>query len=847
MALSVNSRPSKTIDNYESTWNAISLPIQYQLESDLFPSNLVDSVYAISSFNNSNGFLRVVISGSPTNISDGETIKMSNSSIESYNGIFKIKEKIANNEYVLNVAYNGVGGVEMFQKYYNNYFTEVRLYAGLPSWHPESLNKPTEIVGTLRVTPDTDNLIIASFSGLIKDDISFDNQLLAGIDIDHFTGFFIEYREGYDEEVNGEIVTAYTTWQQDEISNCGGEIFSNGDFTTDLNGWSQQGTGVSFMWFGGSALAALTNANSNSATIYQEVNLIPNVEYLLTYDINRTNSMRSTFEIIALDDSLNEVVIANDIGDSASTDSIGFTPSTAITYIGFKFRSRLGVVSSDVSINEVNLTATTCQYQFWGSNSSLQFQNIRGGNMYDYIGKDANSQFMTQFEKPTLFRGEYFDVSIILDDNDVLANENTIRNGSILWLNAESLQLGNGDDVLTWEDSSTSGNDFTQAVAANSPKFKSSDSVLNNRASVDFGVGGIEWLDSSLNLPDTFNIYYVINFDDISGARPVIDSDASGRFFIQKTLADEYKYGNTGVNSVITNMVSTGIQYVHRIEYSPTVTSDWFEEVNANDNVTSFPTLATNVVLGSNNINSAGLDGSIGDLIITDGTDPCVDYAIRKYLGDKYNAYEFNGLAVNVKEYENGVLTNESTNDINLQGTGVYRIGVDIQGQNTDTANIQLISASVCERSEMLEVNIDDACSNQEIYLGWLNTLGGWDYWKFTAEKDYNINIEDKVNIERNIFSNWDNTFINGTTQLDTINTTAYPEIDVYSQYLNLEQLQAISQIKYSTRVVLINGDKQTTVIVDSDSITLYNDGDEDTLHTIRFKIRLPNIQVQSQ
>jgi hypothetical protein len=43
MALTVTSRPSKTIEGKTSTWNALNLPIQYKFESDLFPVNSVDS------------------------------------------------------------------------------------------------------------------------------------------------------------------------------------------------------------------------------------------------------------------------------------------------------------------------------------------------------------------------------------------------------------------------------------------------------------------------------------------------------------------------------------------------------------------------------------------------------------------------------------------------------------------------------------------------------------------------------------------------------------------------------------------------------------------------------------
>ena len=82
---------------------------------------------------------------------------------------------------------------------------------------------------------------------------------------------------------------------------------------------------------------------------------------------------------------------------------------------------------------------------------------------------------------------------------------------------------------------------------------------------------------------------------------------------------------------------------------------------------------------------------------------------------------------------------------------------------------------------------------------------------------------------------------------MDVINSSAYSEVGVFSQYLNEDDVLAISAIKYSPKVQVIDGLKKTTVIVDSDSILLFNDGDDETLHTIRFNIRYPNIQIQSQ
>ena len=840
MALSVVNRPSKEIEGYESTWNAINLPIQYKFSSDLFPVNSVDTAFNITGASNDNSFLSVTISASSTNTLEGETIQIEGSDIESYNGIFKIKEKISNTEYTINVAYKGVPLTGTFQKYYNNYFAEVRLYAGLPDDHAKNTDKPTENVGTLRVIPDTENNIIASFSGLIKDDIGFDNQLAEGIDIDHFTGFYVEYREGYDKNVGGDIETFYEDWEVDEIDNCGQEIFTNNSFATDLSGWTQILGGDTFTWNTGSATANLS-VDAFTQVIYQEVNLVANVLYQLDYDITKTNNKWSRFQVYALDED-NNILLLREIGGSSSeVGFITFTPSTNIVKIGFRFW-RSSTASTDVSINEVSLIAQTCQYQFWGSNSSLQFQNERGGNMYDNIAKNTDAKFMSAFNTPVIFDGEYRDDSIILPN--LPANEPDIEGVAYMWLNGNDLDGGNADPITEWID--RTGNVTVTGAVGFEPQVL--DSGINGNRGAKFN-GSTQYLTTDTNILQPNIVYIVFQFDDLD-TNTFWDSQESNRGAVFISGNDQMLRIFNGAGLLLSDMLSTSTGYVAKLLQD-----------GSNSSITVDNVLQATGEAGSNDMINVEIGRSVPTdpdayyngimseiIIIPDDTDPCTVWQIEAYLGAKYGTYDASSYALSTNEYDSlGNLISNEIKNLTFEDEGLYRIQTEKTNENADTADYTIISASDCGISETKSVVYNSECSNQEVYLSWLNTTGGWDYWKFTAEKDYNLAIDDKVTIERNIFSNWDSTFINGTTQLDVINTTAYNEIDVYSQYLDKDQLLAISQIKYSTKVLLIDGTKQTTVIVDSDSITLYNDGDEETLYTIRFKIRLPNIQTQSQ
>lgn len=131
------------------------------------------------------------------------------------------------------------------------------------------------------------------------------------------------------------------------------------------------------------------------------------------------------------------------------------------------------------------------------------------------------------------------------------------------------------------------------------------------------------------------------------------------------------------------------------------------------------------------------------------------------------------------------------------------------------------------------------------IVLNWLNTLGGWEHWNFTAFKTFGFDISEVRTIERDIFQNWDVDFIAGQTESEHISLKSREAISVRSQDLTLQQINAIARIKYSIKV---NDETDTTnivtVLVDKGSFQYRTDADK--RHTIEFIIRYPRKQIQS-
>lgn len=143
--------------------------------------------------------------------------------------------------------------------------------------------------------------------------------------------------------------------------------------------------------------------------------------------------------------------------------------------------------------------------------------------------------------------------------------------------------------------------------------------------------------------------------------------------------------------------------------------------------------------------------------------------------------------------------------------------------------------------SETKRFDIDCGCSEQELRLTWLNNLGGFDYWTFTAEKDKIIEIGDASTTSENIFPNWPKSY--GETA-DTIRKQTYRDSNegftVRSQLLTQDQVDAISYIKSSVLVQVINSrTDRRTVLVDTDSFVKYKENDK--TFTVQFNISYTN------
>jgi len=140
-----------------------------------------------------------------------------------------------------------------------------------------------------------------------------------------------------------------------------------------------------------------------------------------------------------------------------------------------------------------------------------------------------------------------------------------------------------------------------------------------------------------------------------------------------------------------------------------------------------------------------------------------------------------------------------------------------------------------------VDLLINSDCEKQSIYLTWINNLGGWDYWNFTAEKEYGIDIEDSSEFDANIFNDWDDNFINGETVTALETVRARNTRTVRSQFLTRTQADAIANIKTSIRVQQIRDDgTKITVLIDKKGFKIRED--QQKLFTIEFSLRYTDL-----
>ena len=969
MALTVIQRPDANLyvndppeyqeqPYYYSRWSAAFLPLVYKISNTKFPTNEEDGVDVYTTVTNRQGYARLNLVTSYETYIVGEKLTV-NGSV--YKGVYEIRE-VGTGYVTLDVAFT-VTDSGTAVRYYENYSTLIKLYAGVPEGHSLYATDPMTYIGTYSIAPNLQNVAIIDIADLVKQKISQNNDI-SGTgrpnDLNAWTSFYIEFAETYDVYENRIPSTFISSYTVDNLQGITPVSVTNPDFTSNLNGWSQieHFGNNNWVWDSGSAKYPDTGQRGQSKNVYQEINLKKSIPYklILDYEIDGIPpNRRSQLTVMASnkttsleDESIFCKITSTDV---AETVTVYFTPNQDLKYLVFEGYASTSAVT--FKVNSINIEEAVVNYDvayIFASNSTRQFydtitkkRSIYGGNMAEYV-MNYNEQgilgkFLTRFEKPLLFPNNYFDISAIIpqstidipytEDGLLYRVKNYNESGDLI-NTIDTEIVNNGDGVYRLRlDNKVTGSDSTVQLVRQQLEVNQLEVYFQGNTNI---VGYSIEENSFVELTLDANFWVtavsvfkekaiVIGYDSVTNVSKTYLLN-EGVLTLQNTFSDAYDFYSIKAfdeNNFIATSNNLGYVY-YAIKkdgafttYPDTglvivkiVGSSW-DNLYAFGGVIGQPAIGLFKFNGSTFVNIKGyfLGIIVGTDVLTiatnylyfiyDDSNVSGDIKLSRFnintnVENSYNltagnykslAFESDSKGYIVEDdtlylFDNGTITTDTSLDalrtslsdntsylsIVYEGDGIYllssakriyrKIGTDWVdcGVNQAGSNLKAVSASFEEEyvelqvSELKPIEIDSECSKYNIYLSWINRLGNWEYFKFTERKTYEKNVENTL-VRRNIFDAFPDKFTS-ETQDDKIRIESVDKVTVRSQYMTRERLDIVTEIIESIRVQQwLSNTEKITVIVDTDSISKYTDGDK--LFAIEFDIIYPDNIIQNQ
>lgn len=506
------------------------------------------------------------------------------------------------------------------------------------------------------------------------------------------------------------------------------QVFSNSQFTIDLeyDGGDVFGTCQNYYSnyhakikvYGG---LTGTEEDYNPTELISELEVFPDSTNNCIVNINEI--LKSKMNLIKNDP---EVIVNNKDLDAFITFYIEYAESYDQSSDGYTLGTYTSSYTSDA--------ATLC----YAINAKLPFKNVYGGFMSEYLGNAR--KFLTTMTAPSLFPGNYFDISFLYEDiPSFLLRRQKYLNGVL---------QGTSYDNITDYDEGV----YRVAVSQDTTEDRIDLTLVANNVAFVTETVNVSGSSGTSSQTNTKNWY-------LKADQPVTDLT----YTYNATVAGPADVGDTAIVRV-TYIYDDGTS-----ENVINVTQSTAGTTAASNQ--AFPTPTKNVV------------------------------------------------QVQIYAFFNAVAT--TANNVSALTTLTYVGG-----------------AGYVTISETLTIDVDEDCTNQDIYLTWKNYLGGHDYWLFTAEKEYGVDIIETTESTKNIFPEWPKSYgeFSDTIDFET-SRRSKNTILVRSQNLTLAQVTGLKYIKTSPLVqVMESSSNRRTVIVDPNSFVVYNETDK--IYGIQFTIR---------
>ncbi len=444
--------------------------------------------------------------------------------------------------------------------------------------------------------------------------------------------------------------------------------------------------------------------------------------------------------------------------------------------------------SNGYTIGTFNGSTTVDSEEGYAGNSILEFKNQYSGFLSDYVINPSLTQqkFLTLFETQTIFDNKFFDVSFIRDTDDSLnIRKNWVDiDGNVIYTSVETLQnysAGIYRVPLTIEHGCTFEN-------VHPPVYSNVTTYLSTTTFTP-SLGGFTQLPSGPNLwtydggPNAvlWYDYAHLIYDSVPTMIHTISIPQGTTIRVQFALYQAFISGTVTISLIFSGVAAC---IYHQVDITQGPLDSFYYDFNVN-------------------LPSGFCDYTSFQFYVTGGLD------VAKAIDMDYI-----------------IITN---------------IGTLVTPSYTTTdplyLKLQVTNGSDDELSEIKNFNLNCDCENQSIYLTWLNNLGAYEYWNFTAFSEYGTDLGETGETKTNIFQNWPTSYGRSASEIrkQTFRNSS-KRIVVSSQHLTLEEKLAIEYIRSSIVVeIMYSQYDKRRVIVDQDSFVSYKDNDK--LYTVSFSI----------
>jgi len=525
-------------------------------------------------------------------------------------------------------------------------------------------------------------------------------------------------------------------------------------------------------------------------------------------------------------------------------------------------------------------------------NAKLPFKNVHSGSLSEYVGTDSdptpaasNRKFLTLFNSPTIFSGKYFDISFISTyyQNFINPPLNTFVND------------GSGD--LGWTLGSAPTINLSGANLISDNLYKDLSAVARVKAGITYRIaleistttaGGLSlfagFLDSNLSVvvsdseaySGTIYIFEVVGTNACKNIFFRAEESGGGG---NTTILDYWVYPindtlyfneiflkQGGIHISVSNY-DEGV-YRQKLtdpsclssETTVTLYRREFAFLALPVNWSNFSAPTAFDLKGFDSFSEAVTTVSISPVIayttLTTSTGEVVRISIPIVVtgtatfttGIRVNTYLSDGAGVPTSAIPQQTITANGSYTLSAEltatavGARIYlqliRDGISAGQADVVITIPETITIEKTEAiSETKTLKIDCECYNQDRYLSWMNPVGGFDYWNFPGKKDRGIDILATGEARKNLFPTWPQSGgeFADSDNIQTHRTSKKTE-RVRSQQLTESQVEAISYIKTSPLVTIVNSiyDRRV-VIIDSDSFVVLKEIEK--LYTIEFNI----------